>query len=117
LWLEYFVALVAQALAAAQATVEATAADRRPRVEDPLRRLDPRARSAFGLFADRETITTREVARRLALSERMVRVLLTRWVEDGWLEVAEPSRRARCYALSAIYRQFIGNLRGTGPWR
>lgn len=110
-WLEYFVALVARSLDEAKTTVEAAARDHKPRFEDPLYRLDPRARSVFGLFAERETITTREVARRLALSERMARVLLARWVEDGWLEIAEPSRRTRCYALSAIYRQLIGNRR------
>jgi hypothetical protein len=29
---------------------------------------------------------------------------------DGWLEVADPSRRGRAYSLSAIYRQYIGGL-------
>ncbi len=32
------------------------------------------------------------------------------WVEDGWLEVTNPSRRARAYSLSAKYRQYIGSL-------
>ena len=51
-----------------------------------------------------------EVARALGLSERMARVLLNKWVEDGWLEVADPSRRKRAYELTAIYRQYEGNL-------
>ena len=42
-------------------------------------------------------------------TDRMARVLLGRWVEDGWLEVADPPRRARAYVLSASYRQVIGN--------
>jgi hypothetical protein len=40
----------------------------------------------------------------------MVRVLLWQWVQDGWLAVADPSRRKRAYELTAIYRQYIGAL-------
>ena len=42
------------------------------------------------------------VARTLGLSQRMARNLLRDWVEEGWLEVADPSRRGRVYSLSAI---------------
>ena len=31
-------------------------------------------------------------------------------VEYGWLQVSNPSRRARAYSLSAKYRQYIGSL-------
>jgi hypothetical protein len=31
----------------------------------------------------------------------MVRVLLKKWVEDGWLIVADQSNRGRAYILSA----------------
>jgi Fic family protein len=64
----------------------------------------------LGLFAKKETITSADVADELGLSERMARNLLKGWTKDGWLEVAEPSRRARAYSLSAIYRQYIGSL-------
>ena len=40
----------------------------------------------------------------------VARNLLKLWVEDGWLEIADSSRRARKYILSAIYRQYIGSL-------
>jgi Fic family protein len=44
----------------------------------------------------------------LAGSERMARVLVRDWLDQGWLVLAEPSRRSRSYGLSARYRQFIG---------
>ena len=62
-----------------------------------------------GLFAGKRTLRAPDVAKELGLSERMARNLLTGWVEDGWLEVTNPSRRARAYSLSAKYRQLIGN--------
>jgi len=40
----------------------------------------------------------------------VARVLLAEWVNDGWLVVANPSRRKRSCELTAIYRQYIGGL-------
>jgi DNA-binding IclR family transcriptional regulator len=75
-----------------------------------LRRLDRRARLALGLFTHQETVTSGEVARALGLSPRTVRDLLTVWLADGWLEVADPARKSRRYRLSAEYQQFIGGI-------
>jgi hypothetical protein len=60
--------------------------------------------------AESETVTTRQIAALLGLSPRMARLLAQQWVADGWLAVANPSNRARCYALSASYRQYAGQL-------
>ena len=89
--------------------VEDWAAQSKPFTQDLIRRLDPRARIVLGLFARQETITAAQVAAALGLSERMVRNLIQEWVKQGWLVASEASRRKRAYALSAIYRQFIGN--------
>ena len=74
---------------------ERCGAEGHPAKPEALRRLDHRARVVLGL------------------SERMARNLLKDWVDDGWLEVADPSRRGRAYSLSAVYRQFIGSLSAT----
>jgi Fic family protein len=109
-WLEYFLQTLAAVFTAAKE--EALVAANRGMVMEPdaIRRLDPRARMVLGLFARQERITAHEVASALGLSDRMARVLLQEWVDDGWLIIAEASRRARAYALSAKYRQFVGNL-------
>jgi hypothetical protein len=62
------------------------------------------------LFAVTNRVAAPDVARELGLSDRMVRVLLRRWVDEGWLSVADPSRRKRAYELTAIYRQYVGRL-------
>jgi len=46
----------------------------------------------------------------LGLSPRAVRNLLASWVNEGWLDIANPSRKLRRYRLSAVYRQFIGKI-------
>jgi hypothetical protein len=68
------------------------------------------ARAVVEHVARTERIAAADVSAALGLSQRMARVLLNDWVEAGWLEVEDPSRRARSYKLSAAYRQFIGSL-------
>ncbi len=106
-WLDYFIGLLATAC---ESVCEAVARHGREAPEPrELQRLDTRARIVVGLLAHSERITAREVAAALGLSQRMARLLLQRWVADGLLVVTDPSRRGRAYALSAMYRQVIGN--------
>lgn len=108
-WLEYFVTVVAQVFVLAQE--EAIRRASMPPVAEAaaLQRLDGRARQVLALFAMTEHVTANQVADTLGLSVRTARNLLQDWVSAGWLTVAEPSKRKRAYALSADYRQFIGN--------
>lgn len=108
-WLEYFLdTLAAVFIVTKEETLRAAEGGFHSEPQ-ALRRLDPRARAVLGLFGRMERITARDVASTLGLSERMARVLVREWVDEGWLQIAEPSRRTRAYTLSAIYRQFIGN--------
>jgi transposase len=77
-----------------------------------LRRLDRRARLVLGLFTRQETVANAEIARALGRAPRTVRDLITGWLEDGWLQVADPARKSRRYRLSAreAYRRFIGGI-------
>ena len=109
-WLEYFISTLAAVFEAVRLAAQKCAVQELEEEPEDLRRLDHRARIVLGLFTGRETIAASQVAAELGLSERMARNLLKDWVEDGWLEVADPSRRARSYSLSAKYRQYIGSL-------
>jgi Fic family protein len=72
-----------------------------------LRSLDHRARRVLGLFTSQEEIQSSEVASLLGISVRQTRTLLTRWVDDGWLVVLDPSRRGRKYGLADEYKVLI----------
>jgi Fic family protein len=109
-WVEYFLATLAETFESVRKEARRLVREGAPAEPEPLRALDRRARIVLGLFAKVPRVTAPEVAAALGLSERMARVLLTKWVEDGWLAVADPSRRNRAYELTAIYRQYIGNL-------
>jgi Fic family protein len=109
-WLEYFISTLAEVFEAVRQKAQKCSENGIPAEPEALRRLDHRARVVLGLFAKKEIITAPEVAEELGLSERMARNLLKNWVEDGWLEITNPSRRARAYSLKALYRQYIGSL-------
>jgi Fic family protein len=103
-WLEYFLATLGAVFVTAREEVLRLSHEKPPAEPDLLRRLDPRARAVLALFAHQDRITAPEVARLLGLSDRTARLLLKKWTEEGWLVVADPSRRGRVYELSAGYR-------------
>lgn len=111
-WVDYFLVTLAKVFEAAKQ--EATKLSRkgaRPRGKaDPARHLESRARRVLGLFAKKDLIATADVASLLGLSERMTRLLLAKWVKEGFLVAASAAKRNRAYSLSAIYRQSIGSL-------
>jgi len=109
-WVEYFLATLSETFEAVLREARHFIKEGAPVEPEPLRKLDHRARTVLGLFSRTDRITATDVARVLGLSARMARVLLAEWVEEGWLVVADPSRRKRSYELTAIYRQYIGRL-------
>ena len=108
-WLEHFTHTLARVFTEAKDAALHLAGSGRTAEPPELRRLDTRARIVLGLFAQADRIAAPDVAKALGLSDRMARLLLRQWVDDGWLVIADPSRRGRAYALSAVYRQFVGN--------
>ena len=112
-WLEYFVSTLAEVFEAVRLKAERCGAEGHPIEPEAMRRLDHRARVVLGLFASNDRITAPQVASELGLSERMARNLLKGWVDDGWLEVADSSRRGRAYSLSAVYRHRLRKARIT----
>lgn len=109
-WLAYFVRSMAFVFERVATEVLGSAATASGPEPTELGRLDRRARLVLGLFAQRETITSADVARSLGLALRTARDLLSAWLAEGWLEIADPARKSRRYRLSAEYRRFIGEI-------
>lgn len=109
-WIEYFVSTLTSTFDAVRNEARRLIHEGVSVEPEPLRRLDRRTRIVLGLFGVSDRVAAPDVAAAIGLSERMARVLLNQWVQDGWLAVADPSRRKRAYELSAEYRQYIGRL-------
>jgi Fic family protein len=109
LWVEYFTTLLSGVFEQARDQAAEYSQKSVPAEPQKLRQLDHRARRILSLFAKNDRITSQDAAIALGLSVRMVRLLLKKWTQDGWLIEANASNRARAYRLSASYRQVVGN--------
>lgn len=109
-WIEYFISLLSDVFTSAKDETIRYAKKGIPAEPEKLRGLGRRARIVLSLFAKKDLIAARDIAQALGLSSRMARILTQKWVKDGWLITADESNRSRAYKLSAIYRQFVGNL-------
>ncbi|NPA31600.1 MAG: Fic family protein [Chloroflexi bacterium] len=98
-WLEYFLDGMAQVFHQVADEVRRLAA--RPQPSEPawLQALDARARRVVALLERQGTIRSAEVAALLGIGQRHARNLLRDWVAQGWLEVADTSRKGRRYRL------------------
>jgi Fic family protein len=95
-WLDYFLRGMATVFEQVARDVQGKAGSALGTKEQrQLAKLDQRARRVLGLFGENETIRSVQVAKLLGISERHARDLLTDWVEQGWLDIADPSRKAR----------------------
>lgn len=72
-----------------------------------LRPLDHRARRVLGLFTAHEHLLTVDIAHLLGISPRQTRDLLKKWVAQGWIEIANTSKRGRKYRLAKKYHIFL----------
>jgi Fic family protein len=110
-WLEYFLKGMAEVFEQVARVISsyslATKTDEA--INSLLRPLDPRARRVLGLFSRQELILSSDVSRLVGISTRQARELLAQWVRQGWLEVENPSNRARKYRLAENYRKIIGS--------
>ncbi|MEA2081838.1 MAG: Fic family protein [Elusimicrobiota bacterium] len=108
-WVAYFVSLLAKVFMLARDEAVSLAEQGIKQEPSELRKLDRRARQVFALFSKQDKITAQDVAHVLGLTARMARILLQKWVSNGFLEVVDKSNRSRAYGLSEIYRKFVGN--------
>lgn len=97
-WIGYFITGMAASFEAVREKMQqsAPAGDR----SDWIRSLDARQRKVLPLFDEWAEITTPQIAGLLKLSPRGTRALAQKWVQDGFLVVANPSKRGRTYRLA-----------------
>ncbi|RJQ32677.1 MAG: Fic family protein [Peptococcaceae bacterium] len=109
-WVEYFTGVLARVFTEAKNEAIRLFKENIPQEPEQIRSLDRRARIVLWLFSKAEEITSADVASALELSQRMARELIKEWVQQGLLVPETISKKNRRYRLSAIYRQYIGNI-------
>lgn len=110
-----FVQYFCEGVAVAFSKIRSQAAAQQARVDasDPatiashFRELRPLQRQAWSLFAKHRVVTSGELAAHLGLSVQQSRVQCTKWVEEGFLVVEDPSKKSRTYRLASKYEDAI----------
>lgn len=106
-WVAYFIdgmAVSFQKVEAQARSEAATGGEDRSRV---LRKLDARQRTVLSLFQRSQEVRAKEIAELFGLKSRAAALLCQRWVEGGFLELADPSKKSRRYRLNADYEALI----------
>jgi Fic family protein len=101
-FVDYFCAGVEQAFRKVSISASRNAEGSAPKKPGAslLRDLDPRQRRLLSLFESQGSATVIEMAAHLKISPRTVNGLAPKWVEEGFLEVHNPSRKARSYRIA-----------------
>lgn len=68
-----------------------------------MRELRPLQRQVIGLFAQSRIVTSNEVASYLGIPSRQARENCAKWVDEGFLDVENPSKKARSYRLAGRF--------------
>ena len=70
-----------------------------------MRELRPPQRQALGLFAGSKVVSSVDLAEYLGISPRQGREWCVKWVEEGFLIIVNPSKKARSYGLAARFEE------------
>ena len=99
-WIEYFIQGVKESFEKVyeKAKLESGAKDLSP----ILRNLDVKQRKILQLFENQKTITSSDIADFFNFAPRTARKLAQDWVEEGFLVIANFSKKSRKYTLSNI---------------
>jgi Fic family protein len=103
-WVDYFVSGVAKVFEKIQLKTE------RSVVVSPssmLRKLNVIQRKILELFVEFEEINSSQIAEYLGMSRQSGRLLANRWISEGFMEKANPSKKARRYRLAAPYEELL----------
>jgi Fic family protein len=99
-WIAYFIEGMATSFekvhAQAKRESQTGAADR----SQLLRTLDAKQRKALTLFEHSREVTAKDIAELLGFQQRPAAALCQRWVAEGFLVIADPSKKARRYRLN-----------------
>jgi len=72
-----------------------------------LRSLTPQQRTVLSLFVKTKTVSSGDVAEFFEMTTRSAAALCKRWLEENFLVVANPSKKARRYQLAEEYDSLI----------
>lgn len=106
-WIEYFcVGMAHSSLKVVEKMEEADLLEE-PDHSPLLRKLDPKKRRALELFQEYEVVTSKQIGVLFGFRQGSRSALCRKWVEEGFLEVVNPSDKGRTYRLADLYLELL----------
>jgi Fic family protein len=106
-WILYFVAGMATSFQKVETQARGEAEKGGVDQSKALRNLNARQRKVLGLFTQSRELTSKEIGNLFNFQPRTAAELCQRWVEDGFLEMSNASRKSRRYRLTAAYEALV----------
>ena len=106
-WVEYFIKGVATAFENINIKAEEQQNVGIKDISPALRKLDIKQRKILELFVEFEEITSNQAGEYLNLSSQSARLLLNKWVDVGFLIIANKARKNRTYGLAEEYEELL----------
>lgn len=103
----YFCAGMAEAFTRVRAQARGAQEQRAFNQSPVLRELSAQQRKVLSLFRQARRITAKELAAFFALSPRNASDLCVKWVREGFLVIAHPSKKGRSYQLASRYEALL----------
>lgn len=111
-WIGYFIEGMAVSFEKVQAQAKKESLTGATDRTQLMRSLDAKQRKVLTLFEQSREVTAKEIAELFGYLQRPAASLCQRWVADGFLVVANPSKKARRYRLNEELEEIAG---GGGP--
>lgn len=74
-----------------------------------MRKLNPKQRKSLELFREYDVVTSKQVGDLFGFQPRTNAALCKKWVEAGFLEIADSSFKSRKYSLASKYKELLDN--------
>lgn len=106
-WIEYFIE--GMAVAFEKVVTQMMEAERKGGKDRSalIRTLDPKQRKVLELFRDYDRVTGNQIGELFGFKSRTHATLCKKWVEAGFLEIADRSNKARKYKLAKPFSKLI----------
>src|SRR4051794_27911783 len=111
-FLAYFCTGMAESFAKIRSRAEEAQRRGEPDQSAALRELTPQERKALSLFAKFKTVASGDIAKFFQIRPRAASALCLRWVDDGFLIIADASKKRRRYQLADKYEALIASRIG-----
>lgn len=102
-WIDYFIEGMATAFEKVVTQMTNSQNNGEKDLSDLIRTLDPKQRKALELFKTHDTITSNQIGDLFGFQPRTNAALCKKWVEAGFLEMTDHSKKARKYKLAKPY--------------